>query len=67
MCILGPLVVDVRSGRFQSYSIMSSISLVFLLCDPELDLSLLRHGNVFHNIAELDNISIVSAMSNCVR
>jgi len=67
MCISGPLVVDVGSGRMQSYSIMSSISPVFLLCNPELDLSLLHRGNVCHDITKLDDISIISAMSNCIR
>src|SRR5882724_13704787 len=67
MCISGPLVVHVGSGRMQSYRIMSSISLVFLLCNLELDLSLLCHGNVCHDITKLDDISIISAMSNCIR
>lgn len=67
MCTSGPLIVDVGSGRMQSYSIMSSTSPVFLLCDPELDLNLLRKGDVCHDITKLDDTSIASAMSNCVR
>lgn len=56
------MILDAGAGRLQSLSIYSEMDATFMLCDPQLDVSMLPPKTRRLDVTEVDGPSTVNAM-----